>query len=70
MIFSKQKMIDRITKEGRTDMLDEKALAIMDNLDGCEGNAQNWQHVVNDEPVLWVIGKDGKGEYVNIADCE
>ncbi len=70
MIFSKKKMIDRITKEGRADMLDEKSLAIMDNLDGCEGNPHNWQHVVNDAPVLWVIGKDGKGEYVNIADCE
>lgn len=70
MIFSKKKMIERITREGRADMLDEQSLRIMDNLDGCEGNAQNWQNVVNDEPVLWVIGKDGKGEYVNIADCE
>ena len=69
MKFSKQKMIDRITKEGRADMLDDKALAIMDNLDGCDASSVNWERVVNDEPVLWVVGKDGTGEYVNEKDC-
>ena len=69
MVFSKQKMIDRITKEGRAELIDEQALKIMDNLDGCEASASCWERVVKDEPVLWVIGKDGNGEYVNEADC-
>ena len=62
-------MIDRITKEGRADMLDQKSLEIMDNLDGCEATAHNWENVVMDQPVLWVVGKNGKGEYVNELDC-
>jgi len=69
MVFSKQKMIERITKEGRADMIDDTVLAIMDNLDGCRGTTSNWQRQVHGEPVLWVVGKDGTGAYVNENDC-
>ena len=70
MKFSKEKMIKRITEEGRTDMIDETVLEIMDNLDGQEASASCWRRVVHDEPVLWVVGKDGHGTYVNEKDCE
>ena len=70
MVFRKQKMIDRITKEGRADMFDAQSLTIMDNLDGCEASASNWQRVVIGEPVMYVVGKNGKGDYVNELDCE
>lgn len=68
--FSKQKMIDRLTAEGLADQITPEILAIMDNLDGQEATAMCWQRQIFDEPVLWVVGKDGTGEYVNENDCE
>lgn len=70
MVFKKSKMIARIEKEGRTDMLTPDVLEIMDNLDGQFANPSNWERQVYGEPVLWVVGKNGEGEYVNEADCE
>ena len=70
MRFSKAKMIARIKKEGREDMIDNEVTAIMDNLDGQTAEASCWRRVVHGEPGLWVVGKDGNGQYVNEADCE
>ena len=70
MKFSKDKMIARIKKEGREDMIDGEVMAIMDNLDGQTAEASNWRRVVHGEPVMWVVGKDGHGTYVNEDDCE
>ena len=69
MKFSKQKMIERLTKEGRADMITDEIMAIMDNLDGQEADASCWRRRVYEEPVYYVVGKDGKGEYVNENDC-
>lgn len=69
MKFSKQMMIDRLTKEGRADQITESIIAIMDNLDGQEATENCWNRRVYEEPVLYVIGKDGNGEYVNEEDC-
>lgn len=69
MRFSKQKMIERLTEEGRADAITESIIAIMDNLDGQEATASCWKREVYGEPVLYVYGKDGNGEYVNEADC-
>ncbi len=69
MKFSKAKMMARIEKAGMLDMVDDEAREIMDNLDGQEATASCWNRVVRGEPVLWVVGKNGKGEYVNELDC-
>ena len=69
MKFSKEMMIKRITEEGMAEMLDEPTLAIMDNLDGQEATASCWRRQVYMEPVLWVVGKNGEGNYVNEKDC-
>ena len=69
LVFKKQKMIDRLTAEGRADQITQDVLDIMDNLDGCKASASCWRRQVYDEPVLWVVGKDGNGEYVNENDC-
>ena len=68
-IFDKGRMIARLKEEGREDMIDDGILAIMDNLDGCEAKEYCWERYVNDEPVYWVVGKDGTGQYVNENDC-
>lgn len=69
MKFSKQMMIERLTAEGRADAITDGVIAIMDNLDGQEASASCWKRQVYGEPVLYVYGKDGQGEYVNEADC-
>ena len=70
MVFKKRKMVERITAEGRADMITEDILRIMDNLDGQNATASCWRREIYDEPVLYVVGKDGTGEYVNEIDCE
>lgn len=69
MKFSKQKMIDRVTAEGRADMIDDEVRAIMDDLDGQPASTACWERQANGQPVLWVIGKSGKGNYVRESDC-
>ena len=69
MRFYKSMMLERIGKEGRSGLVGEKELAVMDNLDGCEASASCWERQVNGKPVYWVVGKDGNGFYVNEADC-
>lgn len=69
MVFSKAKMVERLTEEGRADMITEGILEIMDNLDGQEAISSCWRRQVHGEPVYWVVGKDGNGEYVNEDDC-
>lgn len=70
MKFCKDRMIARLTEEGRADAITDENLAIMDNLDGQEVNTTCWRRTVYDEPVYWVWGKDGHGQYVNENDCE
>lgn len=69
MVFSKDRMIARITREGKANMITEEITRIMDNLDGQKADASCWNRRVYGEPVYWVIGKDGKGQYVHEDDC-
>lgn len=70
MVFKKEKMLDRIKREGRLDMVDDNVLSIMDNLDGQEAHTNSWRRQVYGEPVLIVKGKDGTYCDVNELDCE
>ena len=70
MVFRKQRMIDRVTREGRADMINDTVLAIMDKLDGKKATTSCWKRQVYGEPVLWVDLGNGEGEYVNELDCE
>lgn len=70
MRFSKAKMIERVTREGRADMIDNEVIRIMDNLDGREARTNSWRRQVYGEPVLVVTGADGKVYNVNEEDCE
>ena len=50
-------------------MIDDEALAIMDNLDGQEAHTNSWRRQVYGEPVLACTGKDGNVYNVNENDC-
>ena len=69
MVFKKKRMVMRLTEEGRADMITPEIEAIMDDLDGQEASESCWDRRVHGEPVLWVVGKSGKGTYVNENDC-
>ncbi len=69
MKFYKELMIKRLKDLGLEEQITPEVKKIMDNLDGQDASASCWLRVVKDEPVLYVIGKDGKGEYVNETDC-
>ena len=69
MKFSKQKMIERIIKEGKAEMLTEGILEIMDNLDGQECHLNSWRRQVYGEAVLACYGKDGRIMDVAEVDC-
>lgn len=69
-IFRKQKMLDRLAREGRSEQVGPEELRIMDLLDGKSGTDYNWESVVKDEPFV-LIHLDKYGAfYVNIADCD
>ena len=70
LVFKKELMLKRIEEEGRSDMVTSDVVEILDNLDGQEVDKSCWDRVVYDKPVFWVVGKNGKGEYVNENDCE
>lgn len=63
-------MVTRLVAAGLEDQITPEIEAIMDNLDGQDANPSCWRRQVYDEPVYWVVGKDGNGEYVNENDCE
>ena len=70
MVFKKELMVARLKEQGMEDKITPEIEATMDNLDGCEATSSCWRRRVYDEPVLWVVGKDGTGQYVNENDCE
>ena len=70
MVFRKSKRIKRLMDAGMEIIFNEETLRIMDNLDGCPASPFCMGVELLDEPVLYVIGKDGTGRYVNAFDCE
>ena len=69
LVFSKEKMIDRLRDEGRFNEIDDEILEIMDNIDGMEASPNSWRRQVFDDAVLSVKGRDGKYYDVNELDC-
>jgi len=69
MVFSKAKMIERLTNEGNAGAITEEIILIMDNLDGQPVSTNSWNRQVNDVPVYTCTGKDGKSYDVNENDC-
>ena len=69
MVFSKQKMIERLTAEGRADAITEDIIAIMDDLDGQPVSTNSWNRQVYDEPVYTCLSKSGSHFDVNENDC-
>ena len=69
IVFDKFRMIKRLDLDGRAAEITPEIGAIMDNLHGQPASANNWRRTVYGEPIMWVVGKNGIGEYVAETDC-
>ena len=71
-IFKAEKMLERIKKEGKQNMLDEETKKLILKLDGKKGNDYNFMSVVHNEQVVWIEDPEmpEKGIYVALCDCE
>jgi len=70
-IFRMEKMVSRLTAEGRKDEIRPEDYELMKELDGKKGSDYNFRSVVYGENVVWIDCDGGiDGVYVNAADCE
>lgn len=70
-VFRAEKMLARIKREGRENLLDEETISFIRLLDGKVGNDYNWESFVNDNPLVWIPeDEDQKGTYVALVDCD
>jgi hypothetical protein len=67
-VFSKQKMLERLEKEGRSHLVDEESANIMDALDGKEAFKNDFKALVYDELEYYVRYR-GQNFPVNPEDC-
>lgn len=67
-VFSKQKMIDRLTQEGLSDRIDDSILEIMNMLDGKEVSKNDFKALVLDE-LEYFIEHEGRCYPINPNDC-
>ena len=65
--FRAKKMIERVKKESRGDMLDDATMEKINSLDGKKGTDHNWASVVNDEDLVYIADT---GTYVARCDCD
>ena len=69
-VFRKQKMLDRLEKEGRSGDVNSEALKIMDKLDGKEALPNRWRQVVHQEENAYYVAVGEEQIPVNVLDCE
>ena len=67
-VFSKQKMMERLEKEGRAHLVDEESAKIMDMLDGLEARKNDFKALIYDE-LEYYVSYEGDNYPVNPEDC-
>lgn len=65
-IFHSQKMLDRIIREGKQDLLDDETRNFILSLDDAEGTDYNWEMMVNGNELVYLVEHK---TYVNQEDC-
>lgn len=66
MRFSKEKMIERLVREGRANEIRPEDIEIMDTLDGEEVEEICWRNVVFGENVGYI---EKHKMHINLDDC-
>lgn len=67
-VFSKQKMLERLEKEGRSDQIDDESRQIMDALDGKEARKNDFKALIYGE-LEYYVSHEGENYPVNPNDC-
>ena len=67
-VFSKQKMVERLEKEGRSHLIDEETIKIMDMLDGKEAIKNDFKALVYGK-LEYFVRHEGETYPVNTDDC-
>lgn len=67
-VFSKQRMLDRLEKEGRSHLVDEQSIEIMNMLDGQEAHKNDFKALIYDE-LEYFVRVGGENYPVNPNDC-
>lgn len=68
-VFSQQKMIERLDREGRLDMIDEKSKEIMFKIDGLPAEKNRYKALVHDQLEYYVRHPELGNVPVNVNDC-
>jgi len=70
LVFSKQRMLERLEREGRLEEIDAESREVMSRIDGLPAFRNDWKYVVLDELEYMVKDLDtDKWIPVNIEDC-
>lgn len=77
-IYSAKRTIDRVLNEQdpelsriRRDVIRKPEIVkILEDLDGQDATPSCWRRQVQGEPVMYVVGRSGEGQYVSEDDCE
>ncbi len=67
-VFSKERMLSRLEKEGRLHLVDSESAKIMDMLDGKEAHKNDFKALIYDE-LEYFVRVDDKNYPVNPDDC-
>lgn len=67
-VFSKQKMLDRLEKEGRSHMVSEQSIRVMNMLDGQEARKSDFKALIHDE-LAYFVRVNGNNYPVSLNDC-
>ena len=70
MVFRKEKMIERLTREGRGNEITMGTMLYMDNLDGQPAGIDSYNRLANGTRIYSCFGKDGQYFEVAETDCE
>ena len=69
-IFKKDKMRDRLKREGRLDQIDAESEKMMEALDGLQAMPNLWQQTVHMDETAYYVEFQGQQIPVNGLDCE
>lgn len=67
-VFSKERMLSRLEKEGRLHLVDNKSAKIMDMIDGKEAHKNDFKALIYDK-LEYFVRVDDENYPVNPDDC-
>lgn len=70
LIFRKKLMLERLKRENLLNLIDEKIINIMDQLDGKEVKKDDWDALLYDKITYFARTDAGEAYPINIEDVE